>query len=67
MNIGNFIYQLDNQTIFTTEKRNNIRILYYKNLMFLILLFLKRNFSIKLCEYVHNNGLHILSFNNNMR
>lgn len=58
MNIGNFIYQLDNQ-IFTTEKKSNIRILYYKNLIFLVPLFLKVLFSIKLCEYVHYNGLHI--------
>lgn len=57
MNIGNFIYQLDNQ-IFTTEKRSNIRILYDKNLIFLVPLFLKVLFSIKLCEYVYN-GLHI--------
>lgn len=54
-----FYYQLDNQTIFTTEKRSNIRILYYKNLTFSILLFLKVLFSIKLCEYVYHNGLHI--------
>lgn len=57
MNIGNFIYQLDNQIF--TEKRSNIRILYYKNLIFLVPLFLKVLFSIKLCEYVHYNGLHI--------
>lgn len=53
-------FHLDNQTIFTTEEeRNNIRILYYKNSMFLVLLFLKVLFSIKLCEYIHRNGLHI--------
>lgn len=57
MNIGNFIYQLDNQIF--TEKRSNIRILYYKNLIFLVPLFLKVLFSIKLYEYVHYNGLHI--------
>lgn len=57
MNIGNFIYQLDNQIF--TEKKSNIRILYYKNLIFLVPLFLKVLFSIKLCEYVHYNGLHI--------